>query len=97
MARNQMSEYFLASQAKATAAVALAIIAIIMSVLSFLFTLGARNMASQAQTTANNTKAYTQTTVDKALNEANKASSGGGVGPNTQVSPVNTMPNGNGQ
>jgi hypothetical protein len=62
-----------------------------------MLTLGARNRATDAQKAANSTRQYAQDTVKKALNEANKASPGGGTGANTPVPTVNTTPNGNGQ
>lgn len=63
------------------------------------FTLGARNRAEEAQRSADSAKAYTEETVDKALNEANKATSGSGAGPNKPVPAEggNPLPNANGQ
>jgi hypothetical protein len=97
MVKKTETEYRISSQIKANAALTMAILALLIAVANLLFTLGARNRAIDAQNTANNTKRYTEETVKKAINEAGKASPGGGTGTNTSVPAVNTTPNGNGQ
>jgi hypothetical protein len=94
---NKTEEDHINTRARANAALTFALLAALIAVIGIIFTIGARNRAIDAQKTANNTKQYTQETVKKAINEANKASSGGGVGPNVPVPAVNTTPNGNGQ
>jgi hypothetical protein len=96
--KTEPAEYRVPTRAKANMADFFAFLALVISIVALVLTIGARNMASDAQKTANNTKNYAQTAVDKALNEANKASTGGGTGQNNpQPAAGTTMPNGNGQ
>jgi hypothetical protein len=85
------------SRAKANAALTLAIIALLLALLALGLTLGARNEANQAQETANKTRQYTQDTVEKALHEANKATSGSTGTNNPVPAEGTTLPNANGQ
>jgi hypothetical protein len=97
MAKKTDEEYRINTRAKANAALTFALLALLIAIIGIIFTIGARNRAIDAQKTANSTKQYTEETVKKAVNEASKASPGGGTGPNTPIPPVNTTPNGNGQ
>lgn len=70
---------------RANAAVAIATLALIVAVIGLVVALGARNRADGAVDIANKTKTFTEETVDKAVNEASKATPGGGVSPDNPV------------
>jgi hypothetical protein len=96
--KTEPAEYHVPTRAKANMADFFAFLALVISILALALTIGARNMASNAQKTANDTKAYTEETVRKAINSVNNASTGGGTGQNIpQPAAGTTIPNGNGQ
>jgi flagellar basal body-associated protein FliL len=98
MARAVATETAVATRSGANLAIAISIIALIIALACLIFTIGARRIANDAQKTASSTKVYTQDTVKKALNEANKAAPGNSAGPNNpQPAAGSTLPNGNGQ
>jgi hypothetical protein len=96
--KTEPAEHQIPTRAKANMADFFAFVALIIAIVALALTIGARNMASNAQKTANDTKAYTEETVRKAINSADKASTGGGTGQNIpQPAAGTTIPNGNGQ
>jgi hypothetical protein len=80
MARGTEVEENIPARPRANAAVTLAVLALLVAIAGLVMALGARNRADTAVDTANKTEAYTKETVEKSLNEANKATPGGGIG-----------------
>jgi predicted PurR-regulated permease PerM len=95
MAKDLPAGYEAASKARVNIAIFISIVALVIALICTAFTIGSRNIADQAQKTANSTKTYTDDTVKKALNSASKATND--AGPNNVQPPVNTTPNVNGQ